>query len=75
MDTTCMQQCYPAGDTFSGCTVHIANNEYDGGPMIVQKQVPVFPYDTVESLAMRVFQAECEAYPEAIRMFQSGLKN
>ncbi len=61
-----------AGVAESGCTVHIANNEYDKGPILVQRRVPVLPGDTVESLAARVFEAECEAYPEAIRLFAGG---
>lgn len=50
----------------SGCTVHYADNTYDTGPILVQKRVPVLPGDTPETLAARVFEAECEAYPEAI---------
>jgi phosphoribosylglycinamide formyltransferase 1 len=56
----------------SGCTVHFADNLYDHGPIIVQKAVPVLEDDTPESLAARVFEAECEAYPEAIRLFSAG---
>lgn len=52
----------------SGCTVHFADNTYDTGPMLVQKRVPVLPGDTPEMLAARVFEAECEAYPEAIEL-------
>jgi formyltetrahydrofolate-dependent phosphoribosylglycinamide formyltransferase len=51
----------------SGCTVHIADLDYDRGPILLQKRVPVLPGDTPETLAARVFEAECEAYPEAIR--------
>ena len=61
-----------AGETESGCTVHFADNEYDRGPIILQKRVPVKPGDTPDTLAARVFAAECEAYPEAIRLFQAG---
>jgi phosphoribosylglycinamide formyltransferase-1 len=61
-----------AGEVESGCTVHFANNEYDKGPILVQKRVPVRPDDTVDSLAARVFVAECEAYPEAVRLFGEG---
>ncbi|HEY2786421.1 MAG TPA: phosphoribosylglycinamide formyltransferase [Fimbriiglobus sp.] len=57
-----------AGDTESGCTVHFADDSYDTGPIVLQKKVPVLPHDTPESLAARVFAAECEAYPEAIRL-------
>jgi phosphoribosylglycinamide formyltransferase 1 len=56
-----------AGETESGCTVHFADHHYDRGPILVQKRVPVLPGDTPDTLADRVFQAECEAYPEAIR--------
>jgi phosphoribosylglycinamide formyltransferase-1 len=51
----------------SGCTVHFADHQYDHGGIILQKKVPVLPGDTPDLLAERVFQAECEAYPEAIR--------
>jgi formyltetrahydrofolate-dependent phosphoribosylglycinamide formyltransferase len=58
-----------AGETESGCTVHFADHHYDRGPILVQKRVPVLPGDTPDTLAARVFEAECEAYPEAIRLF------
>jgi len=57
------------GAKVSGCTVHFADNEYDHGPIIVQRAVPVLPDDTPDRLAARVFVQECEAYPEAIRAF------
>jgi len=55
-----------SGAKESGCTVHLCDAEYDHGPILVQKRVPVLPNDTPESLAARVFAAECEAYPAAI---------
>lgn len=61
-----------AGEKYSGCTVHFVDDHYDHGPIIVQRQVPVLPGDSPESLAMRVFEAECEAYPEAIRLIAAG---
>jgi phosphoribosylglycinamide formyltransferase-1 len=61
-----------AGEKESGCTVHFSDNEYDTGPKILERRVPVLPGDTVESLAARVFEAECEAYPEAIRLYAEG---
>ncbi len=61
-----------AGRSVSGCTVHFADNEYDHGPIILQRRVPVAPDDTAETLADRVFAAEKEAYPEAIRLFAAG---
>jgi formyltetrahydrofolate-dependent phosphoribosylglycinamide formyltransferase len=60
------------GCKVSGCTVHFADNQYDHGPIIVQKTVPVLDGDTPETLRARVFTAECEAYPEAIRLFASA---
>ena len=61
-----------AGCRISGCTVHFVNNEYDAGPIILQRSCPVPDDDDVESLAARVFKEECIAYPEAIRMFAEG---
>jgi len=58
-----------AGVKGSGCTVHFADNQYDHGPIILQRQAPVFANDTPETLAQRVFEQECEAYPEAIQLF------
>src|SRR6185312_56366 len=61
-----------AGVKVSGCTVHFADDTYDTGPILVQKCVPVLADDTADSLAARVFAAECEAYPEAIRLIAEG---
>lgn len=61
-----------SGERESGCTVHFANNEYDAGPIILQRRVPVWPDDTPDTLAARVFEQECIAYPEAIRLFAEG---
>jgi phosphoribosylglycinamide formyltransferase-1 len=60
------------GAKVSGCTVHFADNEYDHGPIVRQRPVPVLDDDTPETLAQRVFAAECEVYPEAIRLFADG---
>jgi formyltetrahydrofolate-dependent phosphoribosylglycinamide formyltransferase len=60
------------GARLSGCTVHFADNQYDHGPVILQKAVPVLDDDTPESLAARVFEAECEIYPEALRLIAAG---
>jgi formyltetrahydrofolate-dependent phosphoribosylglycinamide formyltransferase len=66
------QSALEAGVKVSGCTVHFADNEYDHGPIILQRVVPVLDDDTPETLAARVFVAECEAYPEAILLFAAG---
>ena len=60
------------GARVSGCTVHFVDEEYDHGPIIVQRTVPVLDGDTADDLAARVFQSECEALPQAIQMFASG---
>lgn len=61
-----------AGVKVTGCTVHFADNEFDHGPIIIQKTVPVQDDDTAESLGQRVFEAECEAFPEAIELIVTG---
>jgi formyltetrahydrofolate-dependent phosphoribosylglycinamide formyltransferase len=60
------------GAKVSGCTVHFADNEYDHGPIILQRVVPVHDDDTPETLAARIHEQENEAYPEAIRLFAEG---
>jgi folate-dependent phosphoribosylglycinamide formyltransferase PurN len=61
-----------AGCKVSGCTVHFCTNEYDNGPIIVQRCCPVKDDDTPDTLAARVFEQECLAYPEAIELFAEG---
>jgi phosphoribosylglycinamide formyltransferase-1 len=56
-----------AGRKVSGCTVHLCDDEYDRGPIILQKSCPVRPDDTPDTLAARVFELECRAYPEALQ--------
>ena len=60
------------GAKVSGCTVHFADNQYDHGPIILQRVVPVLDDDTPDTLAARVHEQENEAYPEAIRLFAEG---
>jgi formyltetrahydrofolate-dependent phosphoribosylglycinamide formyltransferase len=57
------------GCKVSGCTVHILDNTYDTGPIILQRTCPVQEDDTADTLADRVFEQEKLAYPEAIRLF------
>ncbi len=61
-----------SGVKISGCTVHFADALYDHGPIIMQATVPVHDDDTVETLAARVFAAECRLYPQAIQLFAEG---
>jgi phosphoribosylglycinamide formyltransferase-1 len=60
------------GVKVSGCTIHFADNEYDHGPIVLQRVVPVLDDDTPETLQARVFAEECEAYPQAIQLFATG---
>ncbi len=60
------------GVKVSGCTVHFADNEYDHGPIIQQQCVPVLEGDTPETLAARIFEAECELYPQCVKLFAEG---
>ncbi len=61
-----------SGVKVSGCTVHFADAAYDTGPIILQRTVPVLDDDTPETLAARVFKAECQALPEAIALYADG---
>jgi phosphoribosylglycinamide formyltransferase-1 len=56
------------GCKVSGCTVHFADQHYDTGPIIVQRTCPVLETDTPDTLAARVFEQECAAYPHAINL-------
>jgi folate-dependent phosphoribosylglycinamide formyltransferase PurN len=60
------------GVKVSGCTVHFADEEYDHGPIILQRVVPVLDHDTPETLAARVATEERKAYPEVIQLFVEG---
>ncbi len=61
-----------SGDPESGCTVHLVDDEYDTGPILLQRRCPVRPDDTVETLAARVFEEERLAYPDALRRILDG---
>ena len=61
-----------AGETTTGCTVHLADNTYDTGPVLLQQTCEVRPGETAQALAARVFELEKQAYPEAIRRFIQG---
>jgi formyltetrahydrofolate-dependent phosphoribosylglycinamide formyltransferase len=66
------QAVLAAGKKVSGCTVHFCDNQYDHGPIILQRKVSVLPDDTLDTLAARVFEQECIAYPQAVRLFADG---
>ena len=60
------------GVKLTGCTIHFVDNEYDHGPVILQKAVAVKDDDTPEVLGARVFATECEALPEALQLVATG---
>ena len=60
------------GCKITGCTVHFVDDEYDHGPIVAQRSVPVVDGDDAQTLAARVFAAECELYPEVIDQIASG---
>jgi len=57
------------GSKVSGATVHFVEEEYDTGPPILQRCVPVLENDTPETLAARVLEIEHQIYPEALQLF------
>jgi phosphoribosylglycinamide formyltransferase-1 len=61
-----------AGEKVSGCTVHLADEAYDKGRVILQRTCPVYPGDTADTLAARVFELELEAYPAALKKLFDG---
>jgi phosphoribosylglycinamide formyltransferase 1 len=60
------RQALEHGVKISGVTVHLVTPELDGGPIVVQRSVPVLDDDTVETLSARILVEEHRAYPEAI---------
>lgn len=60
------------GVHWTGATVHLVEEEYDTGPIVLQEAVPVFPDDEPEDVAARVLEVEHRLYPEALRLFAEG---
>jgi phosphoribosylglycinamide formyltransferase 1 len=63
------KQALVAGERVAGCTVHYVDASIDGGDIIEQREVPILPNDTAESLHARIQVAEHEIYPKAISQF------
>jgi phosphoribosylglycinamide formyltransferase-1 len=62
-------QALAAGEKVTGCTVHYVDEQIDHGDIIAQREVPVLPDDTSETLHRRIQIAERELYPEVISTF------
>ena len=60
------------GAKISGATIHVVDEEYDHGPIVIQRTVRIAPNETPETLAAKVSTVEHEIYPEAIRYFAKG---
>jgi phosphoribosylglycinamide formyltransferase 1 len=61
-----------AGDTTSGATVHLVDEEYDRGAALAQREIPVLPGETAESLERRVREIEPPLVVETLRRIASG---
>lgn len=60
------RQALEHGVKVSGCTVHFVDETLDGGPIIMQRNVPVLEDDTVWTLSARILEQEHKLYPEAV---------
>ncbi len=66
------QAVLESGADESGATVHLVDEEYDTGPIVLQESVPVRPEDTPDSLAARVLKVEHRIYPRALALFEEN---
>jgi phosphoribosylglycinamide formyltransferase-1 len=60
------------GVHWTGATIHLVDEEYDHGPIVLQEPVPVFADDTPEDVAARVLPVEHRLYPDALQLFAEG---
>src|SRR5216117_3985794 len=60
------KQALVTGESVTGCTVHYVDEKIDHGDVIAQREVPILPNDTPESLHARIQMAEHELYPAVI---------
>jgi len=63
------RQAVQCGVKVAGCTVHFVDESLDGGPIILQRCVPVLDGDDEDSLADRILDQEHICFPEAVRLF------
>jgi len=66
------RQALEYGVKFSGCTVHLVDENLDAGPILAQSIVPVRDDDTSESLSARILIEEHRIYTDAVRLLLSG---
>ena len=70
--TDAQAQAIAHGVKVSGVTVHLVTGELDGGPIVLQRAVPVRDDDTTQTLSARILVEEHQAYPEAVKIVLSG---
>ena len=63
------QRVLENGDSEHGTTVHFVNEEIDGGAIVLQAKVPIFPGDTIEEIELRTREQEYNIYPLVIKWF------
>ena len=66
------RQALEYGVKWSGCTVHLVDENLDAGPIVVQSPVEVLDGDTPETLAARILKEEHRIYSDAVRMVLEG---
>lgn len=66
------QRAIEAGETEHGTSVHFVNEEVDGGAVILQAKVPIFPEDSPQEVELRVKNQELRIYPLVVQWFVSG---
>jgi phosphoribosylglycinamide formyltransferase-1 len=70
-----IEQALASGATRTGATVHVVTADLDAGPILLQEAVPVLDGDTLETLRVRVHEAEYRILPRSIRMMEERLAN
>ncbi|MBI4431722.1 MAG: phosphoribosylglycinamide formyltransferase [Candidatus Omnitrophica bacterium] len=67
-----IREAFDAKVEKTGVTIHFVTEEVDGGPLILQEEVPVHLDDTLETLEARVHEAEYRLYPRALKLVLEG---
>jgi phosphoribosylglycinamide formyltransferase-1 len=70
--TNAQYQAWEHGVKWTGATVHLVNEELDGGPIVLQEPVPVKDDDDADALAARILEKEHHLYPQAIQLILNG---
>jgi phosphoribosylglycinamide formyltransferase 1 len=66
------KQAIEYGVKVTGCTVHFVDEGVDSGPIILQKAVDVFDWDSEETLSSRILKEEHKLYPRTVKLFVEG---